>query len=66
MSSTESMDVNVDNLKNLENLINADKLQLFHLNETAEWKGELEDKSLFRIWYELSHNRCIENEVNLI
>lgn len=63
---TDSSVMNENSFKNLENLIHADKLELFYLNETAEWKGPIEDKSLFEIWYELKHEHCPRSEVNLI
>lgn len=42
-----------ERLKIFESFITDEKLQTFRTNESAEWKGETKDESLFQIWYKL-------------
>lgn len=60
-----SENVTNERLQVLESIIPPEKLQLFYLNASDEWRGELEDKSLFEVWQKLARQFIIKTEVNL-
>lgn len=54
-SDSDMVQNDVDKLKIFENLLSADKLESFKMNAGIVWRGLEKDKSLFELWYQLSH-----------
>lgn len=53
IQSSSTNNKNAEFLRELENILGKEKLEIFESQSSLTWTGEIEDTSLFRIWYSL-------------